>query len=105
MRKFGEPGANHAAGTYMKLLVKTAKYIRPFSKFDGITSAVNEEEYLTGFNTAFKVLYCIEMVARCMLRYALLQVLSALPYQTAVLYGDLGISLPPNHDFIILEEI
>jgi hypothetical protein len=99
MRKFGKPGANHAAGTYMKLLIKTAKYIRPFSKFDG------EEEYLTGFNTAFKVLYCSEMVARCMLRYALLQVESALSYQRAVLYPDLGISLPPNHDFIILKEI
>jgi hypothetical protein len=56
MRTFGKPGANHAAGTYMKLLVKTAKYIRPISKFDGITNARNEEEYLTGFNTAFKVL-------------------------------------------------
>jgi hypothetical protein len=45
------------------------------------------------------------MAASCVLRYAPLQVLAALPYQRAILYGDLGISLPDNHDFIILEEI
>jgi hypothetical protein len=52
---FGIPAANRAAGTYVKLLVKTAKYIRPFSKYDGITGK-NEEEYLVDFNSAFKVM-------------------------------------------------
>jgi transposase-like protein len=52
---FGKPSANRAAGTYVKLLVKTAKYIRPFSKYDGITGK-NEEEYLVDFNSAFKVM-------------------------------------------------
>lgn len=51
---FGKPAANRAAGTYMKLMVKTAKYIRPFSKYDGNTGS-NEEEYLLDFNSAFKV--------------------------------------------------
>ncbi len=51
---FGTPAPTRAAGTYVKLLVKTAKYIRPFSKYDGITGQ-NEEEYLVDFNTAFKV--------------------------------------------------
>ena len=54
MQIFGKPAATRAAGTYMMLLVKTAKYIRPFSEFDGITGP-NEEEYLIDFNTAFKV--------------------------------------------------
>ena len=53
---FGKPSANRAAGTYVKLLVKTAKYIRPFSKYDGITGK-NEEEYLVDFNSAFKVMW------------------------------------------------
>ena len=53
---FGKPAANRAAGTYVKLLVKTAKYIRPFSKYDGITEK-NEEEYLVDFNSAFKVMW------------------------------------------------
>jgi len=55
---FGKPAANRAAGTYVKLLVKTAKYIRPFSKFDGITGK-NEEEYLVNFNSAFKVMWAV----------------------------------------------
>ena len=52
---FGIPAANRAAGTYVKLLVKTAKYIKPFSLYDGITGK-NEEEYLLDFNSAFKVM-------------------------------------------------
>jgi hypothetical protein len=55
MEFFGAPAAARAAGTYMMLLVKTAKHIRPFSEFDGITGP-NEEEFLVDFNTAFKVL-------------------------------------------------
>ncbi len=55
MKHFGKPGLSQAAGTYVKLRVKTAKYVKPFSQFDGITGP-NEEEYLTDFNTAFKVL-------------------------------------------------
>jgi hypothetical protein len=50
MKHFGKPGSSQAAGTYVKLLVKTAKYVKPFSRYE------NEEEYLTDFNTAFKVL-------------------------------------------------
>jgi hypothetical protein len=50
MKHFGTPGSSQAAGTYVKLLVKTAKYVKPFSRY------LNEEEYLTDFNTAFKVL-------------------------------------------------
>ena len=53
---FGTPAPTRAAGTYVKLLAKTAKYIRPFSKYDGITGR-NEEEYLVNFNTAFKVMW------------------------------------------------
>ena len=55
---FGKPAANRAAGTYVKLMVKTAKYIRPFSKYDGITGD-NEEEYLVDFNSAFKVMWAV----------------------------------------------
>jgi len=46
---FGKPGRFFAAGTYMMLHVKTAKFVEPFSQY------ANEEEYLTNFNTAFQV--------------------------------------------------
>ena len=40
---FGKPGRFFAAGTYMMLHVKTAKFVEPFSQY------ANEEEYLTNF--------------------------------------------------------
>ena len=49
MEIFGEKGRFSAAGTYMMLHVKTAKFVEPFSQY------ANEEEYLTNFNTAFQV--------------------------------------------------
>jgi hypothetical protein len=49
MEGFGRPGRFFAAGTYMMLHVKTAKFVEPFSQY------ANEEEYLTNFNTAFQV--------------------------------------------------
>jgi hypothetical protein len=54
LEHFATPKATNSVGTYMMLFVKTAKYIRPFSLYDGITGD-NEEEYLVDFNTAFKV--------------------------------------------------
>lgn len=81
MKQFGQPAAGRAAGTYIKLFVKTAKYIKPFSQYDGITGP-NEEEYLIDFNTKFKVLV-------------------VLPYAQAKLLDDW---LPKDHDFVALEE-
>jgi hypothetical protein len=69
MEFFGAPAAARAAGTYMMLLVKTVKHIRPFSEFDGITGP-NEEEFLVDFNTAFKVVLAAVRADHSMMTYA-----------------------------------
>jgi hypothetical protein len=112
---FGTPAPGRAAGTYVKLLAKTAKYIRPFSKYDGITGA-NEEEYLVDFNTAFKVMRAAAVQpiddgmttgnnSARVTRFSF-QVKAVLSHEDAVMFEDLAEKwLPPNHDLIVLEEL
>jgi hypothetical protein len=112
---FGKPAANRAAGTYVKLLVKTAKYIRPFSKYDGITGK-NEEEYLVNFNSAFKVMWAVGLQSilddmtpgdnSLRLTRFWFQVKAVLSHEDAVMFEDFAENwLPPNHDLIVLEEL
>ena len=58
MVEFGKPASGAAAGTYTKLLVRTAKYVKALSRYPA------EEEYLIRFNTAFKVTLHSHMMAK-----------------------------------------
>ena len=112
---FGTPAPTRAAGTYVKLLAKTAKHIRPFSKYDGITGR-NEEEYLVDFNTAFKVMWAAAVqpiddgITRSnnsprLTRFSF-QVRAVLSHEDALMFEDLAEKwLPVNHDLIVLEEL
>ncbi len=92
------------------LLVKTAKYIKPFSKY------VNEEEYLVGFNTAFKVISASNIYnkhkppfASCLTR-SLHQVKAVCSHDDSEFFKYMleegnDHKVTPNHDLIVLEEI
>jgi len=104
---FGTPAPTRAAGTYVKLLAKTAKHIRPFSKYDGITGG-NEEEYLVDFNTAFKVMWAAAARSNNSPRVTRFsfQVRAVLSHEDALMFEDLAEKwLPANHDLIVLEEL
>jgi hypothetical protein len=116
---FARPAAHRVAGTYMKLLVKSAKWIKPFSKYP------NEEEYLLNFNTKFRVMRAavLQSIRHSMTRgdspprmtHFLLQVKSVRSHENEAIFQEFAESqlqpnqpLPnqplPNHDSILLEE-
>jgi hypothetical protein len=108
----------------MKLLVKSAKWIKPFSKYP------NEEEYLLNFNTKFRVMRAavLQSIRHSMTRgdspprmtHFLLQVKSVRSHENEAIFQEFAESqllpnqplpnqpLPnqplPNHDSLLLEE-